>query len=162
MSQSANSPQKRIAEIRNQIQALQGRISAVADLAVPIEKAFERIDAMVDDLAEAGAVDGSLFAASKYARPRIDDPDEVLQLFAWLDPDRMKTRLRDATSEFYKHWSGSFDVPEVHASVARDRAALFKLEIAEEQLISQAEMEGLEIQRRSGADPLAVMQAVVL
>lgn len=148
-----------VARIRSEIRVLQEKIEASEAMLVPMQAAIARASEMVDSWAESGAVDGRIFAETKFSPPRLDEVRDVLKFVAWIDPAAVKDRLHRTIEDYYAAYQGSLDTPETRAQIQADRDALFKLEVQEEKLIVASEDDGEPIQRRADADPRAVLSA---
>lgn len=148
-----------LSKLRDRIDVLKRKIECASEMIVPLEKAHRRAQELVDDLAEAGAISGRVFSDADYTRPRFDDSTDVLRLLAWVAPDLIKDRLKQTIDDFYGEFDGSFDSPDTHRSIAKDREALFLLEVEEEKLIMASHAEGIALARRADADPRAVLAA---
>lgn len=152
----------RVAEVeklRKKIDVLKQKIEDAQEMRAPVETAYQRADQFVDSLAEEGVISGGIFDGKGWAYPNLETPRKVLELIAWVDPEKVKQRLRSAIDDHYREYTGNIDTPEAHASIKADKEALFKLEIDEERLIQAAEAEGMPMNRRRDANPRAVLAA---
>jgi len=146
-------------KVRNRIVELKAKIKAAQKMQSTKAVAYERADSFVDDLAEAGGIDGGSFTDSEYSRPIFRDSDDVIRFLAWIGRDQIKEKLRLAIDDNYAGYDGSLDIAETHIAIAADAEALFDLEVEEERLIMATEAEGQPIRRRTDADPRAVLAA---
>ena len=148
-----------LSKLRDRIDVLKRKIEFASEMTAPVEKAHRRAEEMIDDLAEAGAITGRVFADADYTRPRLDDALDVVRFLAWVAPDLMKDRLKQTIDDFYREYDGATDSPAAHKSIAADREALFLLEVEEEKIIMASLAEGISLARRAEADPRAVLAA---
>lgn len=151
----------RLADLRAKIERLQIEISGVEEAPVDLAQAYARADAWVEKQTERCPIDAMEFL---YTRQRFGllyhQHEDVAALALWLDPQAAKKRLRDAIDQCYAA-RGSEGLSDEQRRIRLNKAKdeLYELELAEERLIREAEAQGIELPRRSGADPRALMFA---
>ncbi|MDT0496844.1 hypothetical protein RM530_05635 [Algiphilus sp. W345] len=133
----------------------------IADAHCSKDEAFLRIDDYVDSLVSRANADSLLhkFTYPALANPELGDKfrNDPLQLAAWLDPESIRTKLRDEVERLYKSDSFALTVNDRQRQEAALDAERRKIEIAEERLIIAAEQAGIVISRRPDADPEALL-----
>jgi hypothetical protein len=153
-----------VESIRAQIAELKEQRTKLRSAFVPKSVALSRVDDHVDRLAERGRQS----QLGYYASPDGDDPlilvgetrEDFAAFIAWLDPAKLKARLRADVTKLY----AGIDVvgdDERNARLSEISAELFELEKREEIAIVTAERAGILINRRHDVDARAIVAAAM-
>jgi hypothetical protein len=150
-----------VARVRGDIAKIAAELQALDAAPVPAAEAAARLDDFLNEAARQFDPATSYFTAASYTAPSLDDllPYKLLTLLAALPEVRAAFHARVAAA-----------YPKLPAAVpTKDRAALRaqvvdrrrQLELAEEQIILEAEAAGYTIPRRPDADRDVVLRAVL-
>jgi hypothetical protein len=160
---------EKITRLRDEIDEVKVRLAWLNDAPLPLDEAKSNADALVEKLADChgqGRITG-LFYADGYrnlfelsGRARLEGGITAVDagpVLAWLFPDLVRQRLHTMLEQEAQTLECGPPAAERKAQRAKQEKRLFELEIQEEQLIEQAESQGLEIYRRADVNPAAVI-----
>jgi hypothetical protein len=151
-----------VESIRAQIAELKEQRTKLRSAFVPKSVALSRVDDHVDRLAERGRQS----QLGYYASPDGDDPlilvgEDFAAFIAWLDPGKLKARLRADVTKLYAGIDDEVGDDERNARLSEISAELFELEKREEIAIVTAERAGILINRRHDVDARAIVAAAM-
>jgi hypothetical protein len=154
-----------VESIRAQIAALKEQRTKLRSAFVPKSVALSRVDDHVERLAERGRQS----QLGYYASPDGNDPlilvgetrEDFAALIAWLDPGKLKARLRADVTKLYAGIDDEVGDDERNARLSEISAELFELEKREEIAIVTAERAGILINRRHDVDARAIVAAAM-
>jgi hypothetical protein len=153
-----------VESIRAQVASLKKERTKLRSAFVPKNIALSRVDDHVDRLAERGRQS----QLGYYASPDGGDPmilvgetrEDFTGFIAWLDPAKLKARLRADVTKLYAGIDEVGD-DERNARLSQITAELFELEKREEVAIVTAERAGIPINRRHDVDAKAIVAAAM-
>lgn len=165
-----------LTDLRQRVQETKDEIEWIGSAPPLKDEAIKRVDAAVDcaaskfdfsgsarDLLDGNGI-GDLLKVTSNAQVVVDDGFGVAKvsqdlgpMLAWLLTDALKMRLCTAIEEL--NYEAGPPADERPALLAGARERLHSLEAEEENLISDAENAGMDVQRRADADPAIILNA---
>jgi hypothetical protein len=150
-----------IDRVRGEISDRQGRLLALRTAPPPKSALNAQVAAMVKNLAEQGQP--RLTLNGDTLRANFGDPkayatsiSDMVRLLAWLDPEQMQKRLQAAVQQMPEAAVSATPKEKAQAE-AELPGQIEHLERIEEALIERALSTGTYVERRSDADPRAVL-----
>lgn len=158
----------RVEALRDQIAEIRDQIESAVDACVPVADALARVDEYVNAAARrayAGNAAGR-FEQQRYHPPALMDEQGALsqrqafEFIAWVDPETLRKRLHaEVKARYEQRGDTGITDKERRERTVKLTAQLFELECEEERAICNAETVGVWINRRTDADPRAILEA---
>ncbi len=155
--------------LRTEITNVREQIETAAEACVPLSEALTRADEYIDTaacLAHANNATGA-FEQQQYHQPALMEvygslnQRQVFEFVAWVDPEAVRSRLHAAIKARYEQRGDTgITGKELSERTVKLTAQLFELECEEERAICNAETVGVWINRRTDADPRAILEAI--
>lgn len=145
-----------IESLRERIDELKAEREEVNAVAIPLEKALDRIDAYFASLFRLDSFDIERFTVvgEQYRAPRLEDPIRATVMWATANAAENAKRAVRAKYEAGLKWISDEDREDRLRKIDRD---ILDTEMAEEALIRSGEEAGFRVLRRVDADPVAVL-----
>lgn len=161
-----------LANVRNKIADITGKISEIERASLPQADVQDRIKALVGTLQarfdhafvgmNLAAADGGFSARdimSACSSDERDASDKSLVLMAWLDPAGLERKLMEAAAPYVATGKSAIPTDKRPSLLRKLDGELSELLHQEESLICELQANGHEVFRRANIDPLVVLAA---
>jgi hypothetical protein len=152
-----------IENVRREIGSVQGQLAVIRAAPLPVEDQRQAVAAYVERLAQTARPFASVVQNGTLRlgfKDVLIEPEQTLALLAWIDPEKVRDALTGLL-EAQPPRIGAMPASERIARVAELEKTLCELERAEESMIERAGKLGIDVLRRTDADPRAVLGLLI-
>lgn len=156
MANITSAPNKRLQDVRKNIESLKRQIERYLDAPLPLNQALDRMNRAFGEEIEICAEDFAYREGSGLQNYKAGH-EEVAEA---LLNEILRSKFEKEIKAWYDAYElGIFDSDDTKRLVTQLQADVFALEVEEERIVTKLESSGQEVSRRRDANPHAILAA---